>query len=461
MKPDVDRTDKSRTSVGVRRMLKLAGPILAANLAIVCSGTIDTIMAGQLSADDLAGVALGIAVATWISISLAGILQGVSPLVGFAYGAGKFQDVGMLLQQCLYVAAAFSIPGAMLTWATDFWMQFSAVSGEVARIASQYLIFAGFALPPILIGRSFIAVNAAVSRPMASTAVTMLVVILKAPANMLFIYGVGPWEGFGGAGVGLSTCVLNWMAIVVYILIWKLDPYYAAMRIKSWIAPQLKIIERLLRLGIPIGVSIFFEMTSYTLMAIFIARMGAVVLAAHQIVANLVWLYYVVPFAIGMAGTVLVSQSLGAGVPEQARRATFMVMKASLVAALIVSALTWFFRTEIAILYTSDPDVQKTALTFMGIVVIYHIVDAVQCSGTCILRGYRITFLPMVAHSVLLCGVGLSIGWLLSEGSYSLGAFAYWIGATTGLTIAAAIIGPFALSASNREAGRNRFDFRN
>lgn len=449
--------------ISFKHMLKLAGPIFAANLAIVCSGTIDTIMAGQLSADELAGVALGIAVATWISISLAGVLQGVSPIAGFAYGARHLQDVERALTQCLYLAIALTIPGVALTLCTDLWMAISNVTGPVATIATQYLVFAAAALPAILIGRCFIAVNAAVSRPAASMCVTLLMVGLKAPCNMLFIYGWGDWQGFGGAGVGLSTCVLNWGAIVVYWLIWRLDPYYEQMRLKTAVRPDAGEMFKQLKIGVPVGISIFFEMTSYTLMAIFIARTGAVILAAHQIVANLVWLYYVIPFAIGLSGTVLVSQSLGAKQSESARKATFMVMNTALVAALIVSAATWVFREEIAALYTRDVDVQKVAVSFLTVVVFYHIADAVQCAGTCILRGYRITLWPMVAHCVLLCGVGLTIGYCTSgflEGSrYAWGAIAFWIGAAAGLTTAALFIAPYTLAACNREAGRKWFDF--
>lgn len=113
---------RTKLRAGIKSILKLAAPIGAANLAIVCSGTIDTIMAGQTSAEDLAGVALGIAVATWISISLAGILQGVSPISGFAFGAKRFREVGDSLHQCLYLAVGLAVPGLVLTLQTKMWM---------------------------------------------------------------------------------------------------------------------------------------------------------------------------------------------------------------------------------------------------------------------------------------------------------------------------------------------------
>lgn len=450
-------TVREGKSVGLKSLFRLAGPIFAANLAIVCSGTIDTIMAGRRSADDLAGVALGIAVATWISISLAGILQGISPIAGYAYGARKYREVGHALVQCVYLAGALSIPGVWLTAQTDLWMRFAEVSESVASIASDYLIYAAAALPVILIGRAFVAVNAAVSRPAASMIVTLGVVVLKAPANWLFM----EYFGLGGAGVGVSLCVLSWLALFAYAAIWKLDPYYRDMHAERFASPSYHLIEKQLRIGIPIGLSIFFEMTSYTLMALFIARLGAVVLAAHQIVANLVWLYYVIPFAIGVAGTVLVSQNLGAHRPDNSYRATVLVMKIAVAAAVLVSLLTLIFREQIAALYTSEEDVRQTALAFITLVAWYHIADAVQCAGACVLRGYRITLIPMLVHSFLLCGVGLSFGYYLSGfvegGAFSLGGIAFWIGASVGLTAAAAIIGPFTLISAAKKAGTTVF----
>lgn len=211
---------RTKLRAGIKSILKLAAPIGAANLAIVCSGTIDTIMAGQTSAEDLAGVALGIAVATWISISLAGILQGVSPISGFAFGAKRFREVGDSLHQCLYLAVGLAVPGLVLTLQTKMWMAVAETSGLVAEIASQYLLFAGLALPAILCGRTFIAVNAAVSRPAASMFVTLGIVVLKIPVNWFCMNKLG----FGGAGTGLSTCMLSWLALGAYVLIWRIDP---------------------------------------------------------------------------------------------------------------------------------------------------------------------------------------------------------------------------------------------
>ena len=439
---------RTKLRAGIKSILKLAAPIGAANLAIVCSGTIDTIMAGQTSAEDLAGVALGIAVATWISISLAGILQGVSPISGFAFGAKRFREVGDSLHQCLYLAVGLAVPGLVLTLQTKMWMAVAETSGLVAEIASQYLLFAGLALPAILCGRTFIAVNAA------SMFVTLGIVVLKIPVNWFCMNKLG----FGGAGTGLSTCMLSWLALGAYVLIWRIDPYYRAMRSRRWCRPSMKSICIQLKIGVPIGLSIFFEMTSYTLMAIFIARFGAVSLASHQIVANLVWLYYVVPFAVGVAGTVLVSQSLGAGSPESARYAAFLVMIMALFLAVAVSIINFIFRSEIASLYSSDEAVQKMAVSFITVASAYHIADAIQCSGSCVLRGYRITLIPMLVHSCLLCGVGLSLGsWfagLFPADPFSLGALGFWIGAAVGLAFAALVIGPFTLASANRQAGR-------
>lgn len=449
-------TETSEEKVGIRSIMRLAAPIFAANLAIVLSGTIDTVMAGRLSANDLAGVALGTAIATWISISLAGILQGISPIAGYAFGAKRWQEVGHSLAQCLWLALLLAVPGLFLTLQTEVWVSLAGAGDEVADIARRYLGFAALALPAILFGRAFIAANAAVSRPGASMCVTLGIVALKAPCNHLFMERLE----LGGAGVGLSLAVLSWSALLAYVLIWKFDPYYRRMHLERWVGPKLKSMGELVRVGFPIGLSIGCEMTSYSLMAIFMARFGAVMLAAHQIVANLIWLYYIPPLAVGLSGTVLISQNLGAKRPEESRRAAKLVLGLALAAALALALVTYLLRRPILSLYSTEADVIRSGFAFITIACFYHIADALQCSAGCILRGYRITLMPMIVQTVCLCGLGLTIGaWLAGFFPWSTmrwGGVSFWYGAATGLTAAAALLVPYALRTARRFAEKPR-----
>lgn len=459
-----DSSATGRVNTSAWALIRLAGPIFLANLSVICSSTLDTIMAGRLSAVDMAGVALGMAVASWISISLSGILQGIAPVAGFSYGAKKFREVGIELHHALILALIFCVPGVIGTAAADFWCAFAELDADAAVIARNYLWASAFALPPILLARCFISVNAAVNRPQAAMIITAVMLALKVPLNEVFMKGWGSIPAMGGAGAAVSTAILSWGALVAYWFYWKTAHDFASMRPTRRPKITLSNLESLLRIGFPIGVAGFFEMISFTMMTILLARLGESVISGHQIVANLVYLYYVLPLAIGLAGTVLVSQCLGARQPQQARNLSLRVLKVAGLCALLLGSVSIFYRVEIAHLYSNDAQVVGWAVAIIGYAAIYHFFDAMQVAGNCILRGYQITFLPMVVHALMTCCGGLGIGYILAYQGVAfikpLGLQGFWVGSCLGLALAAFFIVPFVVRTANVQAHRSRWDLR-
>lgn len=186
------------------------------------------------------------------------------------------------------------------------------------------------------------------------------------------------------------------------------------MRCSRFYGPDPRAMWAQLKIGIPIGLSTFFEVSSFTLMAIFISRFGAVTVSAHQIVANITSMCYMIALSIGISCTVLVSQCLGAGWASVAEKAT---KKCLLIAVSITTlvALTLFFgRGFLLSLYTSDETVIRIGYSLIIFGVLYHVCDAMQCVSSFALRGYRVTFWPMIIYGVLLRGVGLFGGYYMA-----------------------------------------------
>ncbi len=420
-------------------IIKLSLPIWVSNLAIVGGGTIDTLMAGRLGANELAGVAIGMAVTVSIFIALVGIMQGLSPIAGHHYGSGKHEKIGFELHQTLYLAALMSVIGIALMCWTPLWMTLTNASAEVATVACLYLYFNAIGLPGAMAGRAFMAMNAAVSRPKIAMWIALLMLVLKVPFNLLFIYGWGPVPGFGGAGCALSSSLSGWLTLLCYWLIWHYDSFYARMRLKKFSPPNKRALFEQLRLGIPIGLSAFFEVTSFTFMTIFISRLGATTVSGHQIVANITSLFYMLPLSYGVASSVLVSQSIGAGNPESAKQATLRGLKLAGFCALIVSGALYFGRNSMIALYTNEEAVATIALSLIGYAAFYHFFDALNCVGSFAMRGYRITVVPMILYGVLLWGLGLGLGTLFTFSSYltptPMGASGYWMAIGIGLTL--------------------------
>ena len=290
----------------LKALAKLAGPIWIANIAIVGSGTIDTIMAGHLGKEHLAAIALGIATTISVLMGLVGVLMGLSPIAGHHFGARKFRAIGEELNQSFWFSLVLMAVGVPLLLNTDFWIELGGAKGEVAEMAAEFIRWTAFALPASLLGRCFIALNAAVSRPRITMWVSLGMLALKAPLNAVFMYG---WLGFpamGGGGAGISFFVLSWLSLFAFLAIWKFDKFYRPMHVEKFVGPRWELLKNHLHVGVPMGLSTFFEVSSFTLMAIFISRLGEETVSAHQIVANLTSMLYMVPLSLGIASSVLI-----------------------------------------------------------------------------------------------------------------------------------------------------------
>lgn len=444
--------------ISIAAVVKLASPIFVANLSIMGAGTIDTIMAGRLGAEHLAAVALASATAVMIFISLVGILQGLSPISGHHYGARQYRKIGFELAQSMWLGAALLVLGLALMLQTDFWVAFGGAKGEVARMAKDYLFYSALGLPAAIISRPFIATNAAVNRPKMTMYVTLLALALKIPLNAMFMYGLCGIPAMGGAGAGASTCVNSWIALLAYWAIWRFDKFYEPMRSATFFLPNPASLRQHLKLGIPIGLSTFFEVSSFTLMAIFISRIGTIDVAAHQIVANITATLYQIPFSLGLAVSVLVAQCLGAGFPPQAEEVTFRTLKWGVCFAACCAVVLYFSREPLVALYTTDPAVQKLAVTLLIFGVVYHTTDACQSISAFAMRGYRVTFWPMVVYGVLLWAVGLGGGYWTGFSAETIGgpygAVGFWAATGLGLTlagIALAVMAVFVAKTRTRE----------
>jgi MATE family multidrug resistance protein len=447
-------------------IIEQAWPMFIAQLAVVLNAAIDTAMAGRVSPADLAGVALGINVYVSVFVAFMGVLSALGPVAAHHYGAGKLSGIGHDVGQALWLAAMLSVLGVgALTW-TAPWFALAQAPDDVMRVTERYLLATAFGLPGALGARVFVALNSAVSRPKATMAINLTALLLKAPLNALFIDGVGPLPSLGGAGCGVATAVLAWLMLGLSLLLWRLDPFYARFRGRAHTRPrrpQWASQRELLRLGIPIGLGTLFEVTSFTFMAILIARLGAETLGGHQIVSNLAAVLFMVPLSIGFATSALAAQSLGAGSPRGARTIALRGLRLAAGIATAAIAIVWWQREFVIGLYTTDAQVAGIALLLLGWAAAFHLFDALQGVSVFILRGYKVTLSPMVIYGVSLWGLGLGGGYWLAYSDTPaaaffgapLGAQGFWAAALISLSLAALALVLLVLRVSKRELKRH------
>ncbi|MGE5336828.1 MAG: MATE family efflux transporter [Gemmatimonadota bacterium] len=432
-----------------------------AQLAVVASSGIDTAMAGRLSAIDLAGVALGTNVYVSVYIAFIGVVTAVGPIAGHHFGAGRLHAIGHDVGQALWLAVLFSVIGiALLAW-TDPWFALAKAPAEVTRVTSAYLLGIAAGLPAALGARVFVALNSAVSRPRITMSINLVALALKIPLNALFIHGAGPLPALGGAGCGVATAALSWLTLALSFAVWRIDPYFARFRAHRnlrWHGPQWTSQRELLKLGVPMGMAILFEVSSFTFMGILVARLGTQTLGAHQIVANVVSILFMVPLSIGFAAAALASQALGAGRPRDARRLTLRAVQLTLALALALAASVWLGRTHIVGFYTRDPEVARIALALLAFGTAFHVFDALQGVAFQTLRGYKVATAPMLIYGVCLWGIGIGGGFWVAYSATPLGApmgaAGFWSAAIVSLGTTATLLVTLLFSVSSRHSRR-------
>lgn len=432
---------KAPPDVGTRALLRLTGPIFVAQLAVMGVPVIDTMMAGRLSATDLAAVAVGSSVYASLSIALGGIVQALMPIAGHHYGAGRFDEIGRDLVQALWLSAALAATGFVLLLWHDTWLALLDAPPEVARIASVYINAIAFGLPAMLATRAFVALNSAVSRPQVTMTIQLVALAAKVPLNLLFMYGAGPIPAMGGAGCGMATATHAYISFLLAAAVFRFDPGFARYRERLSGRIDAARLRELLKLGLPIGGSLLIEVTSFTFMALFLVRLGAQTLAAHQIMANLVSVLFMLPLSLGIAAGVLAAQALGAAAPIAARRATLRGFRAATLCAAGSIVIVWLLRRQIIGAYTSDPEVEAIALSLVALICLFHAFDAFQGVAGFVLRGYKVATTPMVIHGVSLWGIGLGGGYVLAFvrpfGWTASGVLSFWIAALVGIALTA------------------------
>ena len=437
----------SRLREDIPALLKLAGPLLVGQLAVIAFGVLDTAMTARYSADDLAALAIASAIFISVYVGLTGVVSALAPIAGQLFGAKRYDEIGEEVRQAIWLSVLLSLIGALVLWNADLILDISQVSPEIHAKASLYMHILVLGLPASMAMRVLIALHNAVSRPTIITVVQLLGLAAKFPLNYLFIYGAFGIEGMGGPGCAVATVIINWLWLLITLWIVLADGFYKPFALFARFSkPDFHRIGVILRLGMPIGFSYLIEVTSFTFMSLFIARLGTEALAGHQIVANIGTVIYMVPLSLSIATMTLVSQSIGANQQSRAEQIGWSSVFFTTTACAVIGLTAWFFRTELLNLYDPPEEVKQFAIPLFLFIAFYQIFDALQVSAAFILRAYRIAFWPMLIYAISLWGVGLGGGYLLGfnvTGNIPLalqGASGFWAANSISLGVAAVFL---------------------
>ena len=411
------------------QMIRLAGPLVLAELGWMAMGVVDTMFVGRVGAEAIGAVGLGTMVFYGIAISAGGLLLGLDTLVAQSFGAGDREGGHRSLVSGVWLAVLM-IPVVMgAIWALEGILPSFGVNRTVLRATRPYLHALIWSAPPLLIyfalRRYLQALH--IARPVMTTLITANLVNLA--GNWILVLGHLGAPRLGAEGSGWATCFSRiYMAGALAYVLWKRDP--EVLRI-SW-RPHSARLWALLKLGAPVAGQMAIEIGVFATVTVLVSKLNATALAGHQIALTTVSTTYMMPLGISSAAAVRVGFALGRGDRHAAARAgwTAVGLGATMMSAAAIVLLTvpeWIAR-----LFTPDAAVIAMAATILRVAAFFQLFDGLQIVVTGSLRGAGDTRTPMVCHLIGYWVIGLPLGAMLCFGR-GLGAAGLWMGLSAGL----------------------------
>ncbi len=427
-----------------RGLIAHALPILVAQLSSIGMMVVDTAVLGHVSPGDLAAVAIGGGIHISVVFALVGVLQAVAPIVANLRGAGRDDEIAGVLQQGFWLVALLAIPGVTFLLNPGVVLGMAGMDAVVEAKVRNYLGLLAWGLPAALAYRTFYAFCNALGRPKVLMAIGLSSLALH--AVLAWGLALAGWLGepMGVAGCAVSNIVIAWGACFCAAGYLHLGPLGRRYRpFANWRGPDRARWRELLLLGLPMGFSNLVEISAFTLIALFIAALGAEVVAGHRIIANLAALCYMLPLSLAIATLSLLGRAVGARDWQRAHALIRAGMLLSAALSTLLGLLLWWQAEVVVAGYTDDPEVRAVALGLIGFVAAYQFFDALQTIAGHALRAYRVTFVPMLVQVFCFWGIGLAGGWWLCwRGDQPMGVSGFWLASVLSLVAAAALLAP-------------------
>lgn len=432
---DTSQKIKKESSI----LLKLGWPIIATQLMRMGLNVTDTVMAGNLSALDLAGVAIGNAMYLPLSIFCMATLIAINPIVSEHLGARRFKDIGTSARQMFWLVLLLTIPAFFITRNLDVIMNLAGVTPEIIPISTEYLKAISWGLLPLFsyAGVRYFSEGLSVTKPAMYIAAASL--ILNIGANYIFMYGAFGITGMGAVGAGYATSLINLFAAIVFIgFMMRFKPFKRFDIFARTKGPDPIIFREFLKVGVPNGASSAMEVLLFAAVSVLMGTLSVEASASHQIAINVAATLFMIPFGLSMAITQRVGFSIGQGSPQNARFRGFVGIGIC-GAVMTCTAIVLFTIPETIIgIYTDDPVVSKMSISLLFMAGLFQISDGLQVGGFGALRGLKDTKTPMIVNFISYWVIGFPVGYYLGIIS-DYGAEGLWFGLISGLSVAAVL----------------------
>ena len=424
----------------LRRLLSVMLPIICTQIAIMGMNFFDASMSGQAGDVDLAGAAIGGNIWMPIQTGISGILMAAMPLVANLLGAGEKEKITVVVRHGLVLALGFAllVLGCGIAFLPHF-LQGMGLAPEVYHVALLYLAGLGLGVVPFFM----ITPLRSLVDTLGYTHLTMRIYLLALPINAclnyVLIFGKLGLPRLGGIGAGVASGLTFWLLLAIFAwVVSRLEPF-KSYHIFGFVRPVYSWLKEYLRIGVPMGISIFMETSIFGVVALFIAKFGTETIAAHQAALNFSSLIYMLPLSFSLALTIVVGVEYGAKNYQGARDYVTIGLQTSLGIAGFYMLAEYFLREQIAFIYTNNVEVVALVKVFLLYAIGWQAGDAIAAPIQGILRGYKDVNATFWASMLAYWGICLPLG-LFLDYKVGNGAFAYWQSLDCGVISSATLL---------------------
>ncbi|WP_080874032.1 MATE family efflux transporter [Oceanobacillus timonensis] len=413
-------------------------PILVTQVSMNLMNFFDTVMSGQSSAVDLAGVAIGSSLWVPILTAVNGVVLAITPIIAQLIGAKKKEDIPQVIQQGMYLSIGLSclilIGGFFVLEPV---LQLMSLEQDVHYIAKYYLVSLATGIIPLFLFHTIRSFMDGLGQTRASMIIILISLPINAFLNYIFIFGKLGIPAFGGIGAGIATSVTYWIVSIISIyMIHRVAPFKTYRVFKVFVKPKLSYWISQLKIGMPIGLAMFFETSIFSVVTMMMSNYDTNTIAAHQAAMNFAGLLYMLPLSVGMALTIAVGFEVGAKRFQDARSYTYLGIMGGIIIAVFIGIILFLFDGTVARLYHTNPEVIALTKQFILFAIFYQLADAIGAPIQGALRGYKDVNVTLVLALISYWIIGLPVGFLFANYT-NLEAFGYWIGIIVGLSAGA------------------------
>lgn len=432
----------------LRALLKLAGPLVGANLLQMAVAAVDVIFVARLGTVDLAAATLGVFMFNLLMFALIGLTSAAAPLIAAELGrrAHAVREVRRSFRMAMWVAAAAAVPVILILAHGETLLLLAGQDAEVARRAGGFLDILLFAIVPGTAAGVMRTAAAALGRPGWAFIVTALALGVAILANWCLVFGNAGFPALGLNGSALASVISLSVMMIAYVIILLSDGRLRRYRLFGrWWNTEWPRFFQIVRLGVPIMLTWMFEGALFGGAAILMGLIGVAEVAAHAIALNIAAIAFQIPFGVAQAATIRVGMGYGAVDHAWIARAGKVALSVGIGSMVLTASAIWiaprlFVSAYIDVDAPANAVVVGLAVQYLAIAAMFQLVDGAQAVAAGVLRGLQDTRVPMI-----IAGLGY---WVAGFGTSILLGFAFdwqgvgiWAGLAVGLAVVSVLLG--------------------